>query len=131
MASRKLSKLKTHGEVLAEEINRDANFRAEWDRLAFAREVAAELVRYRADNGLSQRAMAERLGVSQPRVAKLESGEHNPDVDTLVKISGATGLEFVIDVAPAKRTPKLVTKKVRDRRAAHVQGDVSVIAAAE
>jgi methylglyoxal synthase len=62
-------------------------------------------------------------------VTKLESGEHNPDVDTLVRISRATGLEFAIDIAPANRTPKLVTRKVRERRPTYVEDDVSVIAA--
>lgn len=131
MAKKRTGKLKTHGEVVAEEITRDPDFRAEWQRLAVAREVAAEVIRYRAENNLSQRALAERLGVSQPRVVKLESGEHNPDVDTLVKISRATGLEFVIDIAPSARTPKLVTKAVRDRGPTYAEGDVSVIAAAD
>lgn len=129
MATKKLSKLKTQGEAVAEEIARDPTFRAEWERLALAREVAAELIRHRSENDLSQRALAERLGVSQPRVAKLESGEHNPDIDTLVRISRATGLEFAIDIGPAKRTPRLVTKKVGERRPTYVEDGVSVRAA--
>src|SRR6266576_4837555 len=91
------------------------SFRAEWQRLSPAREFAATLLRYRAEHKLSQRALAERLGVSQPRIVKLESGEHNPDVDTLVNISRATGLEFVIDISPAKRKPRLVTNSVREK----------------
>ena len=58
----------------------------EWERLALARMVAARLVGYRSDNGLSQRELAGRLGVSQPRVVELESGEKNPQGSTLVKI---------------------------------------------
>lgn len=131
MAEKRIGTLKTHGELVAQEITHDPDFRAEWQRLAVAREVAAELIRYRADNNLSQRVLAERLGVSQPRIAKLESGEHNPDVDTLVNISRATGLEFVIDITPSARTPKLVTKAVRDRGATYAAGDVSVIAAVD
>lgn len=129
MAAKNPKNLRVHDEIVAEEIARDADFRVEWQRLALAREVAAELVRFRSENGLSQRALADRLGVSQPRVAKIESGEHNPDIDTLVSISRATGLEFVIDIAPAKQTPRLVTKSVRDRRPTYVEGEVSVIAA--
>ncbi len=104
------------GAIVADEMTHDPDVRAEWQRLAVAREVAAELIRHRAENGLSQRALAGRLNVSQPRVVKLESGEHNPDVDTLVNISRATGLEFVIDIAPSARTPKLVTKAVLGER---------------
>lgn len=129
MAAKKTLKLKTHGELVAEEMNDDSDFRAEWQRLALAREIAAELVRFRSQNDLSQRALAERIGVSQPRVAKLESGEHNPDVDTLVSISRATGLEFVIDIAPSDRRPTMVNKKLRDREPTYVEDDVSVIAA--
>lgn len=129
MTTKQSNKLKTHDELVAEEMGHDPSFRAEWERLALAREVAAELVRYRSENNLSQRALAKRLGVSQPRVAKLESGEHNPDVDTLVNISRATGLEFVIAIAPIERTPKLVTKTVRERRPAYTEDKVSVITA--
>ncbi len=131
MTANQISKLKTHGEVVGEEIVRDGAFRAEWERLALAREVAAELVRYRSENGLSQRAFAARLGVSQPRVAKLESGEHNPDIDTLVKISRATGLEFAIGIAPTGRAPKLVSKQVRERQSTYVDDGVSVTAAVD
>ncbi len=129
MAAKNPKNLRVHDEIVAEEIARDADFRVEWQRLALAREVAAELVRFRSENGLSQRALADCLGVSQPRVAKIESGEHNPGIDTLVSISRATGLEFVIDIAPVKQTPRLVTKSVRDRRPTYVEGEVSVIAA--
>ena len=72
--------------LLAAELAADPEFAAEWEGLSLARMVAACLVGYRSDHGLSQRALAERLGVSQPRVVELESGEKNPQVETLVKI---------------------------------------------
>jgi predicted XRE-type DNA-binding protein len=53
----------------------DPDFRAEWQRLAPARAFATTLLRYRAEHDLSQRELGELLGVSQPRVTKLESGE--------------------------------------------------------
>jgi transcriptional regulator with XRE-family HTH domain len=90
--------------------------------------VAACLVGYRSDNGLSQRALAERLGVSQPRVVELESGEKNPQVETLVKIAAATGLEFAIDITPVGQAPKLVGKAVTSGRA-HVYAGASVLVA--
>ena len=55
--------------------------------------------------------------VGSPRAAwvvELESGEKNPQVETLVKIAAATGLEFAIDIAPAGQEPKLVGKTVKD-----------------
>jgi len=118
--------LKSHGTIVAEEINRDPEFQAEWERTALARLVAAELIGYRADYGLSQRALAERVGCSQPFVAKLESGEHNPEIGTLVNLSSSLGIEFMINIAPAKQERRLMTKAVARKSAAQEQAGVSV-----
>jgi transcriptional regulator with XRE-family HTH domain len=114
--------------ALAEEQIADPGFRAEWQRLAPAREFAATLLRYRAEHKLSQRALAQKLGVSQPRVVKLESGEHNPDVDTIINAVRRLGIEFVLDVAPASRNPALVTARAR-KGGAIAHDDVAVVAA--
>jgi DNA-binding XRE family transcriptional regulator len=119
---------KTHEEMLAAEFAADPEFAAEWERLALARMVAVGLIGYRSDHGLSQRELAERLGVSQPRVVELESGEKNPQIETLMKIAAATGLEFAIDIVPAGQDPKLVGKAVKDAPA-HVYGGASVLVA--
>ena len=114
--------------LLAEEQLVDPSFRAEWQRLAPAREFAATLLRYRAEHKLSQRALAGKLGVSQPRVVKLESGEHNPEVDTIINAVRRLGIEFVLDVAPTSRKPALVTARAQ-RGGAIAHDDVSVVAA--
>ncbi|HEY2768126.1 MAG TPA: helix-turn-helix transcriptional regulator [Solirubrobacteraceae bacterium] len=119
---------KTHEEVLADHLASDPEFAAEWERLALARMVAVQLIGYRADQGLSQRELAERLCVSQPRVVELESGEKNPQIETLVKITAATGLEFAIDIAPVGQEPKLVGKAVKDTPA-HVYAGASLLVA--
>ena len=120
---------KTHEELLAAELAADPEFAAEWERLALARMVAARLAGYRSEHGLSQRALAERLSVSQPRVVELESGEKNPQIETLVKIAAATGLEFAIDIAPAGQEPKLVGKAVKNTPA-HIYAGASLLVAA-
>jgi transcriptional regulator with XRE-family HTH domain len=117
--------------VIAETLNADPDFRAEWERLAPSRKLAVELIRYRSEHELSQTALANQLGVSQPRVAKLESGEHNPDFDTIAHVVEVTGIEFCFDFVPAGRESKLTTKRAREQGTAgtRYQG-VSVIAAA-
>jgi transcriptional regulator with XRE-family HTH domain len=119
---------KTFDALVTEEQLADPSFRAEWQRLAPAREFAATLLRYRAEHKLGQRALAEKLGVSQPRVVKLESGEHNPEVDTIINAVRQLGIEFVLDVAPASRKPALVTARAQ-RRGAIAHDDVSLVAA--
>jgi transcriptional regulator with XRE-family HTH domain len=81
-----------------------------------------------SSQGESQRALAKKLGISQPRVVKLESGEHNPEIDTIINAVRSLGVEFALDVAPTGRKPTLVTARARKGRAiAHE--DVSVVAA--
>ncbi|MBW8059754.1 MAG: helix-turn-helix transcriptional regulator [Solirubrobacterales bacterium] len=120
---------KTFDALVAEEQIADPGFRAEWQRLAPAREFAATLLRYRAKHDLSQRALAEQLGVSQPRVVKLESGEHNPEIDTIINAVRRLGIEFCLDVAPTGRKPALVTARAQ-KQGAIDHDDVSVVAAA-
>ncbi len=107
----KLSEMKTNEELLAEQLREDPEFRAEWQRTALARAVAVAVVRHRADRGLSQRELAKRLDMTQPQVARLESGDVNPSMDTLMRVAGGLGIEFTIDVRPAKSKARLVTKK--------------------
>ena len=54
--------------------------------------------------------------------------EKNPQIETLVKIAAATGLEFAIDIAPVGHEPKLVGKAVKDTPA-HVYGGASLLVA--
>ncbi len=49
--------------------------------------------------GLSQRALAGRLGVPPSTVARWESAEHCPSLDTLRAVVRACGLDFVIGLA--------------------------------
>jgi DNA-binding XRE family transcriptional regulator len=121
--------IKTADEVLATALDADPEFAAEWERLALARMVAARLIAYRSENELSQRELARRLGVSQPRVVELESGEKNPQIETLVKIAATTGIEFAFDVVPAGREPTLVRKALKDAQA-HVYAGGSILVAA-
>lgn len=121
--------IKTEQEVLAAALEADPEFAAEWERLALARTVAARLVAYRSENGLSQRELAKRLGVSQPRVVELESGEKNPQIETLVKIAATTGVEFAFDVVPVGQEPTLVRKSFKGAPA-HVYAGSSVLVAA-
>ncbi len=96
----KLSEMKTNDELIAEQLRTDPEFRAEWERTALARAVAVAIVRYRAEHGLSQRELAGRLSMKQPQVARLELGDTNPSIDTLMRISGRLEIEFKIDVRP-------------------------------
>ena len=99
-------------DLLQQELQ-DPAFRAEWDRTALARAIAAHIVRYRGEQGLTQKELAKRLGMKQPQVARLEGGEYNPTIETLARIAAVTGVEINIDIRPRGRRPKLATKRAQ------------------
>lgn len=92
-------KLVSGDDVLARQI-KDPAFRAEREATSLARAVAIEVVKYRADQGLSQSALAKKLGVSQPVVARLERGDHTPTWETLARLAHTMGVEFLVEVHP-------------------------------
>jgi transcriptional regulator with XRE-family HTH domain len=110
----KLTDLKTSEQVLAEEL-RDPEFKHEWDRTALARAVALKVLAYRTEHGLSQRDLAKQLGMTQPQLARLEAGEHNPTIDTLARLAQTLDTEFAIDVHPHQRPPKLLSARARGK----------------
>ncbi len=51
--------------------------------------------------GLSQRALAERAGTSQPAVVRYESGATAPSLETLERLAGACGWRLRLEAEPA------------------------------
>jgi ribosome-binding protein aMBF1 (putative translation factor) len=85
--------------VIAEEME-DPEFRAEWERTRVAHQVALHVIAFRAEHHLSQRQLAEQWGIKQPVIARLEAGDHEPTLATLVRLSGLLGVDFHINVTP-------------------------------
>jgi transcriptional regulator with XRE-family HTH domain/predicted RNase H-like HicB family nuclease len=52
----------------------------------------------RQDAGLTQAQLAERAGVSQQQIGKLENPDENPTVGTLRKVAEALGLQVTLDI---------------------------------
>lgn len=123
-----MASTKSFEALLEEELISDPTFRAEWQRLAPAREFASALLHYRAKHNLNQRELARRLGVSQPRIVKLESGEHNPDIATIINAVRCLEIEFCFDVSPTGRKPALITARAQRGNAIDTD-EVSVVAA--
>jgi len=65
--------------------------------------VSTAIFDYRIKNKLSQKQLAEKLGVTQNMVSKLESGDYNYTLEQLWKISSKLGLKFDVVFEEAKR----------------------------
>lgn len=105
-----LDQLIPHEEVLAADL-RDPEFREEWERTALARWLAVEVAHYRAKHDLSQRQLADRLGVHQSDVARMEAGEHTPSLGRLIRVARGLDIELMIDIRPQKKPARLPKKR--------------------
>lgn len=69
--------------------------------------LAAGLTALREEAGLTQREVADRLGVQQPRVAAIEQSK-NVTIDVLEKYVAAVGGELELRVRKGSRTKPLI-----------------------
>jgi ribosome-binding protein aMBF1 (putative translation factor) len=95
----KISDLTTAAQIAAEDLA-NPEIRREHERTALAHAVAMRVIGYRAAHGLSQTALARRLGMHQSAVARLEAGDHEPSLATLARLAARLGIEFHIDITP-------------------------------
>ncbi len=79
----------------------DPAYRVEHERTRFANDVAIRVIRYRTEHNLTQTAFGRLVGMRQPHVARLESGEHEPSLSTLLRLSAVLGVDFTVDINPA------------------------------
>ena len=110
--ARSMSELIDADDLLERDLQ-DPEFRAEWERLAAARAVSEAVVVNRTRKGMTQTALARAIGVRQPVVARIESGEHVPTIETLIKIANALDIEIMVAIAPSSRSEPSIAKKPR------------------
>lgn len=86
----------------------DDNDKEEYGLYDIYYSISTKIFDYRMEKGLSQKQLAEILGITQAMVSKLESGEYNPTVEQLWKVSKKLGwnLKVVLEDNEAK-TPQV------------------------
>ena len=87
----RLSESKTGEQLVADDV-RDPAVAAELARTSVANQLAILIIRYRVEQGLTQTALARKLGIKQPAVARLEAGDHEPSVATLARLANRLGI---------------------------------------
>ena len=84
---------------IARELATDPEYEAALAELEPYEEIARQLVSFRIEHGLSQAELARRCGVSQPAIARLERGEHEPRLATLRRVAHALDADLVLDLS--------------------------------
>ncbi|WP_283119659.1 helix-turn-helix domain-containing protein [Neisseria elongata] len=58
--------------------------------------IIGELIRARQEAGISQKRLEELSGVKQPVIARMERGQTNPQIDTLLKLLAPLGKTIAV-----------------------------------
>jgi predicted transcriptional regulator len=60
-------------------------------------EVISHIIRLRNEQHLTQKELADKIGIKQSNISRLESGNSNPSLEFLKKIAGGLGKELHIE----------------------------------
>ena len=93
-----------HEEELRESM-KDEEFRRAYEALEPKYALIRELLLARRQAGMTQSAIAEKIGTTKSAVSRLESsGKHSPSISSLRKYAEAVGCELEIKLIPKKPT---------------------------
>ena len=79
---------------------RDPEFKAEWDAIQPELAIAQAMIEARESSGMTQQKLAERTGIAQADISKLERGSANPSVKTLQRLAAGMGMKLRIEFQP-------------------------------
>ncbi len=86
------------------ELLKDPEFKREYDALEPEFALASALIRLRLAKGLTQEQLAALLNTKQESIARLESGNSLPSLNTVRKVANALDAELEITLRP-RRNP--------------------------
>jgi len=91
-----------HAAFLAKAKER-AGFAEAYESLALEYALASQMLQARAKAGLTQDAVAERMGTTKSAISRLEAaGRHAPSLATLKRYAAAVGCELQVKLVPQK-----------------------------
>jgi DNA-binding XRE family transcriptional regulator len=91
-----------HDEFLAKARQR-RGYSAAYDSLELEYQLAGQMLEARSRAGLTQDAVAERMGTTKSAVSRLEGvGKHAPSLATLKRYARAVGCELQVRLIPRK-----------------------------
>ena len=87
-------------EALKSELMKNPAFQAEYEALAPEYEIMQAIIDARHASGLTQKELAERTGIAQGDISKLEKGNANPSLKTLKRLADGMGMTLKIAFEP-------------------------------
>lgn len=94
--------MKTLNNMLSEQL-KDEEFRKEYEAIQPEMDVIRAIVDARTSQNLTQKELAERTGINQADISKLENGTRNPSVNLLKRLADGMGMTLRIEFVPKQQ----------------------------
>lgn len=105
-------------EVFLKKASKRKGFKKAYEDLEEEYTLAREMLAARSKFGLTQEAVAERMGTTKSAVSRLESaGKHAPSLTTLKKYAQAVGCRLEIRLVPSSYAAKRAIRAARKQAA--------------
>ena len=94
--------MKTLNDMLSDQL-KDDEFRREYEAIQPELDVIRAIVDARTSQDLTQKELAERTGINQADISKLENGTRNPSVNLLKRLADGMGMALRIEFVPKQQ----------------------------
>lgn len=81
----------------------DVEFVKEYEAIQPELDVIRAIVDARTSQNMTQKELAERTGINQADISKLENGTRNPSVKLLKRLAEGLGMALKIEFVPKQR----------------------------
>ena len=78
----------------------DDEFRKEWEDIQPEMDVIRAMADARISQNLTQKELAERTGINQADISKLENGTRNPSLKLLKRLADGMGMTLKLEFVP-------------------------------
>ena len=95
--------MKTFNDMLEKQL-KDEEFRKEYEAIQSEMDIIKALVDARNSLNLTQKELAERTGINQADISKIENGTRNPSLNLLKRLADGMGMVLKIEFIPKQRT---------------------------
>ncbi len=91
--------MSSFNQYLSEKLKEPA-FQAEYNALEAEFSIIQAMIDARKSSGLSQKQLAEKTGIAQSDISKLENGNANPSLRTLQRLAAGMGMQLKLEFVP-------------------------------
>lgn len=82
---------------------KNPEFKKEWDDIQPEMDVIRAMIDARIEQNMTQKELANRTGINQADISKLENGTRNPSLKLLKKLAAGLGMQLKIEFVPMKQ----------------------------